>query len=145
MIDLSFVEIKDCEMLGEIDYHYENESGGLNPVLMVTFRGVILGEGKRLGIIFYCENTVDLELIISKIDKLREIVDNRKLKKEEKIDNSSLIWDGLFKEIMGGVLKGSFTTGEVKEIFAIGLEVYKYKSFAWKKVFDDKKKETSDK
>lgn len=145
MISIDFVEVKDSELLGEIDYHYDNESEKLNPVLTVTFRGTILGEGKRLGIIFYCENSVDLELIISKIDKLREIVDNRKLKKEDEIDNSFLIWDELFKEIMRDVLKGSFTTGEVKEIFKIGLEVYKYKRFNNEKVFGDEKKETSDK
>lgn len=135
MIDLNFIEIVDTEFLDDIDFSYNDTT------LTLSFRCGMLGKEKRLGIIFFLENEQDLELMIHKVQLLRKKILNKDQKRVDIESDSTLIWDNLFKEILRDILKSSYSTEEVKEIFAIGLEIYNYKKLSGKKVFGDDKKE----
>lgn len=46
---------------------------------------------------------------------------------EEKFIKTRQDWDRVFNEIVTEILKESFSIEEIKEIFSIGIEVYKRK------------------
>lgn len=46
---------------------------------------------------------------------------------KEKMERIRKRWDEIFQQIINEVLEESFTADEIKEIFCIGVEVYKRK------------------